>query len=124
MRSILAAGILAFAAWGASAATQDKCDVTTMRALVGPEPGVYLRGQASLSAGKAVIVLPVYFEQFTLATNRSVQLTCKDGFSPLFASAVTGGEFVVQTDKTGNPSQAFWWEVKSVSAEQSPMPRR
>jgi len=74
---------------------------------------ICLSGQAKLTNGQAVITLPAWFEGKTLTTDRTVQLTCKDGWSKLWTSGVAGGQFTVSTNSEGNSSQAFYWEVKA-----------
>lgn len=83
-------------------------------ALEGPEGGVYYRGDAVLENGEAAVRLPDYFEALTLKNWRTVQLTCADGWSPLYASDVQDGAFTVRTTEQGDQSQRFFWEVKAV----------
>jgi len=93
-----------------------KLEWPEMRALVGPEEGVYMRGESRLSGGTATVVLPSAFESFTKPAGRTVQITCINGFSPLSVSRVTSGQFTVSTSGQGNASQAFFWEVKAECA--------
>jgi len=109
---IFFAGALVAGSWN-----QEKtCEWPAMRALVGPEEGLYLRGEASLTGRTAIISLPTGFEAFTKPTGRTVQVTCIGGFSPLFVSRVAQGQFTVSTNGQGNASQAFFWEVKAECA--------
>lgn len=81
----------------------------------GPESAVFYRGTAALTAGVAVVRLPDYFEALTDKTDRTVQLTCVDGWSPLYVDGpVAAGQFVVQATDLGDPCQKFHWEVKAV----------
>jgi hypothetical protein len=75
------------------------------------ESTVIVRGDATLTSGSAVIDLGPDFEKNMKAEGRSIQLTCKDTGSILWASSVKDGKFTVQTDGNGNPAQAFWWQV-------------
>jgi hypothetical protein len=89
--------------------------------LEGPELAVFYRGHSHLSEGKATIVLPAYFEALTRKENRTVLLTpifAPHGrVSQLAASEVQDGQFDVRKASNGNPSQAFYWEVKAVRAD-------
>ena len=98
----------------------------THAALEGPEAGVYYRGEGRLSAGESVVTLPDYFEQLALKSGRTVQVTPRfagrdEPLSALAASAVEGGAFTVRALDAANPSQAFYWEVKGVRADQPPL---
>jgi hypothetical protein len=95
---------------------EEKCEWKIMRALHGPEDAVYFRGSAVLGKGKVVISLPAGFETFAKPGTSTVQLTCLEGYSPLFVSKVDQGQFMVSTTDTGSPSQAFFWELKAACA--------
>ncbi len=89
--------------------------------LEGPEVAVFYRGESKLTNGKTVILLPEYFEALTRYEGRTVQLTAKNGWSPLYVSGeVEIGRFVVKAD-SGNPSQQFYWEVKAIRADVEPL---
>jgi hypothetical protein len=86
--------------------------------LEGPEGAVYYRGTARLSAGKAVIEMPGYFEALTRRDGRTILLTNIDGFDTLAvrtqdSEKIKNGRFIVES---GNPdsTQSFDWEVKAV----------
>ena len=81
--------------------------------LEGPEfGGVYYRGQARLVDGVAKIDLPDYFEALTKAENRTVQLTCINGWTNLYASEVKDGAFGVRCyGGDSDWSQEFHWMV-------------
>ena len=81
--------------------------------VIARETTALYRGDAVLAGGRIQITLPDFFERMTSPQNRSVQLTCKGSWSPLSATPVTGGKFVVSTTDAGSPTQAFWWEVKA-----------
>ncbi|MBI2134284.1 hypothetical protein HYU11_06430 [Candidatus Woesearchaeota archaeon] len=93
--------------------------------LEGPENGVYYRGESHLSGGKAVVVLPDYFEDLTLQDGRTVLLTPKfegnEQVSLLAASSVKQGRFSVRSVDNLNPSQRFYWEVKAVRKDIPPL---
>jgi len=38
-----------------------------------------------------------------------MQLTAKDGWSPLYVDGDVNGKFTVKTTKDGNPTQKFYW---------------
>ena len=83
--------------------------------LEGPEHAVFYRGEARLKNGKAIVKLPDYFESLTRKEGRTVLLTCKNGWSPLYVEGeIENGKFVVKTTKEGNLNQEFYWEVKGV----------
>ena len=86
-------------------------------AIEGPEHGaVYYRGEARLKGGVARIELPSYFEALTRKTGRTVLLTCKNGWSPLYYEDIKDGTFHVRLDRKsglGDESQEFSWEVKA-----------
>lgn len=79
--------------------------------LWGADDALHLRGQVSLSAGTATVSLPSWFEGRTLPDNRTILVTCKDGWSPLWVSAVTNGQFTVSTNSSGNQGQSLSWQV-------------
>ncbi|MCD6412230.1 hypothetical protein J7K91_00920, partial [bacterium] len=90
--------------------------------LEGPEHAVFYRGEAKLKNGKAIIKLPDYFEALTRKEGRSVILTCKNGWSPLYIEGeIENGKFIVRTTKNGNPNQEFYWEVKAIRADVPPL---
>ena len=74
-------------------------------------PGFTLRGIGVLEGGTATVILGQDFETRSELQCRSVQLTCKNTGSLLWASDVRGGQFTVNTDSKGNQAQEFWWEV-------------
>ena len=87
--------------------------------LEGPENAVFYRGEAQLRDGKALIVLPEYFEALTKKEGRTVLITPKfeqdeEKVSQLAASSVTNGRFMVRTIDGNNPNTKFYWEVKAV----------
>lgn len=72
---------------------------------------VLVSGEGALVKGTATITLPAWFEQEAKTSNRTVQLTCKGGWSALWTSDVSNGQFTVSTDVLGNQGQAFYWQV-------------
>jgi hypothetical protein len=99
-------------------ASQDLAHAT----LEGPEAAVFYRGEAQLSASRATIHLPAYFEKLTRKEKRTVLVTpkCQEDDEPisvLAASAVKDGAFTVRSADGKNASQAFYWEVKAVRAD-------
>ncbi len=74
-----------------------------------------------LANGTTTVLLPAYFEALTRKENRTVQLTAKNGWSPLYVDGeVVNGKFTVKAD-SGNPHQQFFWEVKAVRADVAPL---
>ncbi len=114
---------------GSFAATIKNFDITDPRynnskirlihsSLDGPEHAVYYRGEAKLKNGKITVKLPAYFEALTRVEGRTLLLTCKNGWSPLYGDGdIKNGQFTVKTTSIGNPSQTFYWEVKAVRAD-------
>lgn len=91
--------------------------------LEGPEIAVFYRGEARLTAGRATITLPTYFEALTQSSGRTVLLTPEyttdtEPVSQLAASAVANGQFSVRATDTNNPGQKFFWELKAVRSDQ------
>lgn len=107
-------GLLLFPVLLSAWSQEKRCAWPEMRAIVALEDQVCFNGEAVLGGGAATISLPPGFEEFTRPAGRTVQVTCIDGFSPLFVSAVTNGQFIVKTDVKGSPNQRFFWEVKAV----------
>ncbi|NUQ74173.1 MAG: hypothetical protein HUU21_11510 [Polyangiaceae bacterium] len=89
--------------------------------LEGPELGVYYRGEAQLTDGRAVIALPSYFEALTRKENRTVTVTPRyegdEPISALAASKIVNGRCVIRAIDHQNPSQRFYWEIKAVRAD-------
>ena len=81
------------------------------------KPTYCLRGEAKLVDGSATVALPDWFEKGATANGRTVVLTCKDGWSPLWSTSIAKGKFTVKTTSSGVASQAFFWEVKAVRAD-------
>jgi hypothetical protein len=81
--------------------------------VVAPTPTILVRGEGQLTTGSTEIVLPAWFESFAKSGGRTVQLTCKGGWSPLSAGAVENGKFTVSTTSSDSKTQAFYWEVKA-----------
>jgi hypothetical protein len=79
-----------------------------------PEYNVFYRGEAQLENGECIIELPGYFEALTAKEDRSITLTCKNGFSPLYYTDVENGKFKVYLDEDagfGKANQKFSWRV-------------
>jgi len=91
-------------------------------AIEGPESAVYYRGEAQLEEGAVTIQLPDYFEELTRKKGRTVLLTAKNGWSPLYVDGdVENGQVTVRTTENGNLEQEFYWEVKAVRADVAPL---
>jgi len=87
-------------------------------AIEGPESAVYYRGEAQLEEGAVTIQLPDYFEELTRKEGRTVLLTARNGWSPLYVDGdVENGQVTVRTTENGNLGQEFYWEVKAVRAD-------
>lgn len=89
--------------------------------LEGPENGVFYRGEGRMVDREKQIVLPEYFEALTRKEGRTVLLTCKNGWSPIYYEEIVDGKFMVKTTEQGNPAQEFSWEVKAARADGEPL---
>ena len=87
--------------------------------LEGPEAGVYYRGTARLSNGKAKVTLPDYFDALTRDGETTILLTAR-GNTPFLLSYDEFDEksFVVHGTKPGGE---FDWEAKAVRADIPPL---
>ncbi len=100
--------------------------ILTHSAIEGPEVAVYYRGEARLTDGRVVVVLPDYFEPLTREEGRTVQVTPRftlerEPVSALAASGVENGRFMVRSIDSRNPGQVFYWEVKAVRSDVAPL---
>ena len=90
--------------------------------LEGPEIAVYYRGEAKLMNRTVTIELPNYFEVLTRKEARTVLLTAKNGWSPLYVDGeVKDGKFMIKTTEQGKPGQEFYWEVKALRSDEEPL---
>ncbi|MCX5706228.1 MAG: hypothetical protein NTW13_00895 [Candidatus Omnitrophica bacterium] len=94
--------------------------------LEGPENAVFYRGTAKLTNGFVEVSLPDYFEAFTREKGRSVLITPKfnsldEPVSLCAASSVKNRKFIIRGIDKNNPSQEFYWEVKAVRKDVSPL---
>ena len=80
--------------------------------LEGPEAGTYLRGEAQLVDGTAVIDLPEYFALVTAEEGLTVQLTSIGGWAPLYVVEVSTETLIVGCDDA--PDAAFYYQVNGV----------
>lgn len=88
----------------------DETKLLVHSAVESPERGLIYRGRAALRNGIAVISLPDYFESLVAPGDRTVQLTCVNGYSPLYVEGeLQNGKFTVRTAKGGSASQEFFW---------------
>lgn len=73
--------------------------------------GLIYDGEAKLVDGVATVTMPDWFEYTVSTIGRTVNLTCKNGYSPLFIDGnVQDGKFTVKTDN-GKKDQEFYWQV-------------
>ena len=77
-----------------------------------PEMMNIYKGRAKLVNGKAVIELPEYFDALNHQEGRVLNLTCINGWSPLFREGeIRNNQFVVKTTKDGIKDQEFDWVI-------------
>jgi len=80
-----------------------------------PEMMNIYKGRAKLDGGKAVIKLPDYFDALNHQEGREINLTCINGWSPLFMEGkIKNNRLTVKTTKDGSPDQEFSWIVYAV----------
>jgi len=80
-----------------------------------PEMMNIYKGRAKLNGGKAVIELPYYFDALNHPEGREINLTCINGWSPLFLEGeIKNNRLTVKTTKDGSPDQEFSWIVYAV----------
>lgn len=83
---------------------------------------VSARGRAQLKAGEAVITLSDALMRAARGGRAVVQLTPAGGWSPLFvAEAGQNGSLIVRTTAGGDPTQAFFWEIRVGAETSAPM---
>ncbi len=83
--------------------------------LCSPEMTTVYKGRATLQNGETIIQLPDYFDALNHPENREINLTCINGWSPLFLEGkIANNQFVVKTTEIGNPNQEFSWIVYAV----------
>jgi hypothetical protein len=105
----MAAALLAVMCLGGLVWSQDP-PRPTLELLHAPQGRVVIDGQAQLSSGQATITLPAWFESSVHTDGRTVQLTCQDAWSQLWASGVASGQFTVSTNGSSS-TQIFYWQV-------------
>lgn len=77
-----------------------------------PRRNVFYQGTTKLENGSKEVQLPDYFEKLTQEDGRHVQLTPKNGWSPLYVDGkVRDGSFTVKTTGKGDEDQKFHWRV-------------
>ncbi|MFC1725635.1 hypothetical protein ACFL4T_08405 [candidate division KSB1 bacterium] len=77
-----------------------------------PEMMNIYKGRAKLVNGEAVIQLPDYFDALNHPEDRVLNLTCINGWSPLFRDGeIKNNQFFVKTTKDGEQDQEFDWVV-------------
>jgi hypothetical protein len=80
-----------------------------------PERMNIYKGRAKLMNGEAIIELPGYFDALNHPHGREINLTCVNGWSPLYMEdRIEGNQFVVKTTDQGNPEQEFSWVIYAV----------
>lgn len=86
-------------------------EIPNLKYLLCTEDTLHFRGEAALTNGQVEITLPGYFESSTRTDGRVIQITCREGWSPLYATPIGQGRFTVRTTESGSQTQAFWWQV-------------
>lgn len=112
MRTAIAVALLLSTSLAFGMRAQDDAATATYHPVYAKVESVYFAGAARLQNGSLEIALPSGFETLVKTDGRSIALTCKDGWSPLYATSVANGKFTVRTTDSGRTDQEFWWEVK------------
>jgi hypothetical protein len=95
--------------------TEQEKKVLTHAALYSPEMTTVYKGRVCLQNGQAIIKLPSYFEALNHPENREINLTCVNGWSPLYLEGeIANNQFIVKTTEQGNQEQEFSWVVYAV----------
>jgi hypothetical protein len=79
--------------------------------LEGPEHAVFIRGNATLKKGKAVINLPEEWQQVAAEEGITVNLTPLGGWAPLYAKSVSKSKVVVRVAKGGDKNASFSYYI-------------
>lgn len=78
------------------------------------------KGQAQLESGEITIQLPKTFDALNHPKGREINLTCVNGWSPLYLDGeIKNNQFVVKTTEDGNPEQEFSWIVYAVRNDEN-----
>lgn len=84
-----------------------------------PEMVTVYKGRAKLRNGIAVIELPSYFDALNKTDNREINLTCINGWSPLYLDGeIAKNQFTIKTTDQGEPNQEFSWVIYGVRNDQ------
>jgi len=95
----------------AAAAWSQQQQPVSGSAFVSDWNSVCVGGEAQLTNGQVTITLPSWFESRATSQGRTVSLTPKEGWSPLYAGPVSSGQFTVSTTSAGSSTQTFYWVV-------------
>lgn len=81
----------------------------------GPEMMLIYKGRAKLNNGEVTVNLPDYFDGLNHPEGREINLTCINGWSPLYlAGEIKNNQFTVKTTSQGNFEQEFSWIIYGV----------
>ncbi len=73
------------------------------------------KGRGKLKNGVAVVTLPNYFDVLNHPDGREINLTCINGWSPLYLEGkIQNNQFVIKTTDQGNTDQEFSWVIYGV----------
>jgi len=80
-----------------------------------PEMLNIYKGRSHLVNGEIIIKLPDYYDALNHPSNREINLTPINGWSPLYMKGkIENNQFTVKTTPEGNPDQEFSWIVYAV----------
>ena len=80
-----------------------------------PEMVLMYVGRANLIEGQITVMLPEYFDALNHPEGREINLTCVNGWSPLYLDErIENNQFIVKTTPEGNPEQEFSWTIYGV----------
>ena len=73
------------------------------------------KGRGKLENGEVVIELPEYFDALNHPEGREINLTCVNGWTPLYLEGkIKNNKFTIKTTNEGNKSQEFSWIIYAV----------
>ncbi|NQU84153.1 MAG: hypothetical protein HQ541_00160, partial [Mariniphaga sp.] len=74
------------------------------------------KGRGKLRDGIAIIALPDYFEALNHPDKREINLTCVNGWSPLYLDGnIENNQFIIKTTAEGKAEQEFSWVIYAVA---------
>jgi hypothetical protein len=79
--------------------------------LEGPEHAVFIRGNATLKNGKAIIEMPEEWQQVAAEEGITINLTPLGSWAPLYAESVSKSQVIVRVAKGGDNNVSFSYYI-------------